>query len=252
MLTLLDKLVWITSALLNLALLIVLLIRRRTRSVPWFTALIAFGTFRTAVLFATYRFIGRHHGYFLIYWWAAGIDFLLQMAVVLEVARSVFRRSDSWVDGAQRRFLRWCALAAIAALVLAITIKPAAKSSLDIWDARAGLFITTTICVMCRAVMAVSQQLGLGWKSRVTRFMWGLMIWSLASFVTGTLHSYWRTIDDYGKLENTIAVIYELVTAYWIVIFWLPEPAPLIMPIRAADDLKRLAARLEYGQSKRS
>ena len=251
-LSLLDELVWAASALLNLTLLLVLILRGRARSAPWFTALIAFGSLRTLILFLTYRTAGRHHAYFLIYWWAAAADLLLQITVVFEVAWSVFQRSGTWVAESRRRFLFLCALAPVAAAVLALTMKPAAKSALDVWDARAGLFMTTTICILCRAVMAVLKQLGLGWRARITRFMWGFMVWSLASFVTGTLHAYWRTIDEFGKLENTIGVVYQLVIVYWIVIFWLPEPPVLAAPVHVKEDLTRLAERIDYSQSRRS
>lgn len=244
-LTLIDKLVWAGSAFLNFTLLLVLLFRRRARSVPWFTALIALGSLRTLTLFTTYRLFGRHHAYFLVYWWAAGIDLMLQIAVVSEIARTVFSRSNGWVPGARLRFLAFCSFAPVLALVLAITMKPAAKTALDAWDARANLFMTVLICVMCRAVMAVSKQLGVGWKARVTWMTWGLVVWSVAAFITDTLHSYWRTVDDFGRLESVLAVVYQLVTVYWIVIFWLPEPQTILVPERVIKDIGTISARLQ-------
>jgi len=249
-LTLVDRLVWAASFLLNLTLLLVLILRHRTRSVPWFTAWIAFGSLRTVALFLTYRLFAKHT-YFLVYWWAAGFDLVLQVAVVLEIARSVFRRSGSWVPEARRRFLIFSSFAPITGVALALMMKPSAKTALDAWDARANLFMTVLICVMSRAVMAVSKQLGLGWKSGVTQMTWGLLVWSVCAFVTDTLHSYWRTIDDFGSLENTIAVIFQLVTVYWIAVFWLPEPVLVAMSGQAKKDLNRLTERLDYGESKR-
>ena len=250
-LSLIDKLVWAVSFLLNLSLLLVLLFRHRARFVPWFTGWTAFGSFRTLALFFTYRMFAKHI-YFLVYWGAAGFDLVLQIAVILEIARSIFGRSHGWVAGARRRFLLYCFLAPVTALILALLMKPSAKTALDAWDARANLFMTVLICVMSRGVITVSKQLGLGWKSRITQMIWGLLVWSVCAFVTDTLHSYWRTIDDFGNLENTIAVIFQLVTVYWIVVFWLPEPAAVAMPENVSVDLKSLAARLNYGQSKRS
>ncbi len=245
-LSLIDKLLWLLGFLQTAGLLFVLFFKGRARSVPWFTALIAFGVTRTIVLFATYWIFGRHHEYFLVYWGAAGVDLMLQIAVVYEVARTVFERSGSWVSQARRRFYLIAVLAPIIALSLSLTIQPAARTALDVWDARAGLFITTVICVLCGAVMMVSKQLGLGWRTRVTWFMWGLMVWSLSSFVTGSLHSYWRTIDNFGKLENTLVVIYQLVTLYWIGVFWVREPQRVMAPAHVLKDLEQLRKRVHY------
>lgn len=248
-LSLLDRVLWLLGFLQTAALLFVLFFKGRARSVPWFTALIALGVARTMVLFGTYRFFGRHHEYFLVYWGAAAIDLLLQIAVVYEVARTVFQRSGSWVPQARQRFYLIAVLAPVLALTLSLTMQPAARSALDAWDARAGLFITTMVCVLCGAVTVVSKQLGLGWRTRVTWFMWGLIIWSLSSFVTGSLHAYWRTIDDFGKVENTLVVIYQLVTVYWIGVFWVPEPQRLLAPDHVIRDLEVLEKQVHYGRS---
>ncbi len=250
-LTLVDKLLWAVSASLNLALIFVLFYRGKARSIPWFTSWVLFLSIRDAVMLLTFWLTGRHHAYFLVYWWGAAIDLLLQIAVVLEIARSVFYRSGTWVPEARRKFLLLASSAPVAALLLAATMTPAAQSALDRWDARASLFMTAVICLMCTAVMAVSRQLGLGWKARVLQFSWGLVVWSVTSFVTDTLHSYWRTIDQFGKLENTLVVVYQLVSVYWIAIFWLPEQKLAPVPETARRDMARITERLQYGQSKR-
>ena len=152
---------------------------------------------------------------------------------------------------ARRKFLLLASSAPAAALLLASSMTPAAQSALDRWDARANLFMTSVICLMCTAVMAVSRQLGLGWRARVLQFSWGLVVWSVTSFVTDTLHSYWRTIDEFGKLENTLVVVGQLVSVYWIAIFWLPEQKLAPVPETARRDMARITERLQYGQSKR-
>ena len=245
-LSLMDKVLWLGGFLQTAALLFVLFFKSRARSVPWFTALIAFGVTRTIVLFATYRIFGRHHEYFLAYWGAAGVDLVLQIAVVYEVARTVFARSGSWMPQARRRFFAVAVFAPVIALSLALTMQPVARSALDAWDARAGLFMTTMICVLCGAVMMVSKQFGLSWRTRVTWFMWGLMVWSLSSFVTDTLHTYWRTIDDFGRVENALVVIYQLVTLYWIGVFWASVPKRAMAPTHVRKDLQDLQERVNY------
>ncbi len=215
-----EELLWAYGFLQNLALLLVLLSRGRARLFPVFTGLIAFGTLRTIVLFLVYKEVGRHHGYALIYWWAAAIDLLLQAAVVYEIAKNTLYRSSEWILGTKARFLRFASAAPVVGLLLSLTMTPAARNGLDAWDARANLFITATMCVMVSAVMTVSRQIGVGWNRLVLRYGAGLVVWSLASFVTGSLHAYWRTINDFSVLENLSNIVYLLVTLYWIVIFW--------------------------------
>ena len=252
-LTLVEKVLWAYGFLQNLCLLIVLLYRGRARSIPAFTALIAFGTFRTLVLFTTIQLAGRSHAYTLVYWYAAALDFLLQVAVVYDVARNCFLRSQGWMPGARARLLLLVSAAPVIGAGLAWSMTPAARRSIDAWDARANLFITVTICLMFSAVMVVSRHVGAGWSSLLLRFSVGLVVWSLVSFVTGTLHSYWRMIDHFSLLESFAGIVYLLVTLYWIVIFWIPDlglPAP---PSRSEQErLRSIGNRLGKNQAGQS
>lgn len=222
-----DKLLWAYGFLQNLALLSVLLWRGRARSFPCFTALIAFGTLRTLVLFTVFTVLGMRRTYTVVYWVAAAIDLLLQSAVVYEVARKTFHRAAAWVPGAKQRFAVLAGCAPITGFAFACLMTPAAKTALDAWDARANLFMTVTICFLVTAVMMVSRQLGVGWNQTVLRFSAGLGVWSISAFVMDALHAYWRTSNQFSVLENVMSCIYLLVTLYWIVLFWNPELEPL-------------------------
>lgn len=239
-----EKLLWAYGFLQNLALLFVLLKRGRARSFPAFTVLIAFGTLRTIVLFIVFRAAGRHHAYALAYWYAAGLDLLLQVAVVYELARSALYRSSEWIPGAKSRFLLFAIAAPAVGILFAATMTPAARNALDSWDARANLFITVTICLLVSAVMTVSRQFGGGWNDLVLRFSAGLAVWSLASFATGTLHAYWRTADSFSLLENVAGIVYLLVTLYWIVVFWCSTSERFTANGENADISQRRLARV--------
>lgn len=249
-----EMLLWAYGFVQNLALLVVLLKRCRARSFRAFTVFIAFGTLRTIILFIVFRSAGRHHAYALTYWWAAGIDLSLQVAVVYELARSALYRSSEWIPGAKLRFLLFASAAPAVGIVFASTMTPAARNGLDAWDARANLFITVTICLLVSAVMTVSRQFGGGWNDLVLRFSAGLAVWSLASFVTGTLHAYWRTADSFSVLENVAGIIYLLVTLYWIVVFWCSNSERLDAAGENADisrqRLVHIAERLRSSSSK--
>ena len=149
------------------------------------------------------------------------MDLLLQIAVVFEIAQAVLRRSGRWVEGARARLLLVSAIAPIAALSLAWSITPAVKTRLQAWDARASLFTTVLICLLFSGVVTASRHLGLEWKSRVLRESYGLVVWTLTGFLTDTLTAYWRTIGHFAMLNYIQIVVFQGVSIYWAVIFWI-------------------------------
>jgi hypothetical protein len=242
---------WAAGFVLNTALLLVLLYKRRYRTVPCFTAWIGFGCLYTITLFWGYR-LGSKHVYAVLYWSGAFLDLLLQVTVVLEIARSTLRRSGRWVEGARRRLVFMGLIAPIIALGMAWFMTPAAETRLDAWDARGSLFTTILVCLLFTAVMIASQQLGLGWRSHIMRESYGLVMWTLVAFVTDTLHAYWRTLGHFTLFENIRIVFFQGALIYWAIAFWRPEAESLAMPADAKIDLDGLAMRIEYAQSRRS
>jgi len=232
-------------------LLFVLSYKRRYRTVPCFTAWIGFDCLHTIVLFLAYC-LGSKHLYAALFWSGAFLDFLLQIAVVLEIARSVLRRSGRWVEGARRPLIFMGTIAPFIALGMATSMRPAAQTALEAWAERCDLFTTILICLLVTTVMVASQQLGLGWRSHIMRESYGLVIWSLVSFVTDTLHAYWRTLGHFALLEEIGIISFLAALLYWIIIFWQPEPETLPMPSDAKKDLDDLAARIKYAKSQSS
>ena len=238
---------WAAGFILNAALLFVLIYKGRYRTVPWFTAWMGTELAYNIALFLGYRF-GSKHLYYLLYWSYAFVDVSLQIAVVLEIAAGVLRRSGRWVEGARIRLVLMGAMAPLVALVMALLMQPAAKNGLDAWDARASLFTTILIFLLFIGVVAVSHQLGLGWQSYAMRESYGLVLWVLAAFITDTLHAYWRTLGHFTLLENIRIAVFQGVSIYWCIAFWLPEPAPLVMTPENINRLEMLKSQLEYGQ----
>ena len=216
---------------------------------PWFTAWIASEMVFSVASFLSYRF-SSHHVYGIIYWTADFLDLLLQVAVVLEIARIVLRRTGRWVEGARLRLVMMGAIAPLVALAMAWAMKPAAATRLDAWEARTSLFTTILICLLFTAVMAASQQLGLGWRSHVMREGYGLTVWVLVAFLTDTLHAYWRTAEHFTALENIRIAVFQGSLVYWAVAFWIPERAPVALTGAEKKDLEALGSRLEYGVSR--
>ncbi len=238
---------WAAGFVLNAALLSVLLYKRRYRVLPWFTLFIAGGCAYTIALFLGFRF-GSKHLYAIIYWACDFIDLLLQVAVVLEIAKIVLQRSGRWVEGARLRLTIMGASAPVIAGVMALLMKPAAETRLDEIYARGSLFATMLVFLLFVAVVTASFQLGLGWRNFAMRVSYGLVVWVCVGFLTDTLHSYWRTLGHFSLLENVHIVVFQIVTIFWGIALWSPE-----MVITPANDgektsLETLRRRLEYGQ----
>jgi hypothetical protein len=247
-LTLIATVLWAAGFILNAALFFVLVFKRRYRIVPWFTAWMGFQCVYTITLFVEYR-LGSKHLYAVLYWSGALLDFLLQIAVVLEIARSVLKRSYGWVEGARARLIGAGIMAPLVAFGMAWAMTPAARTRLEAWDARASLFTTILICLMFTAVTVSSSQLGVAWRSHIMRESYGLVLWTLVAFVTDTLHAYWRTLGHFLLLENVRIVFFQAALIYWAIAFWRPEAAPAVMPENAMLELDRLVSRLEYPKS---
>lgn len=247
-LSLLATVLWVAGFVLNAALVFVLLYKRRYKTVPWFTAWISAECLYTITLFLAYRFASKHV-YAVLYWSTSFLDIVLQTAVVLEIARSVLRRSGRWVEGARVRLSLMGAIAPLIAFAMAWSMTPAAETRLDEWAARGSLFTTILICLLFSGVMTASQQLGLGWQSYVMRESYGLILWTLVAFATDTLHAYWRTMEHFTLLEHVRMICFLASLIYWAIVFWLPEPEPTPITSAMIARLNALKSRLDFGEA---
>lgn len=218
---------WAAGFLGNSALLAVLIIRHRMRVVPWFASWIVFHLAYTLALFAAYR-LGTKHLYAVLYWSGAFLDLLLQVGILVEIAGIVYRRGGAWVHGAKKRLVTAGVGSGIVAALMSWAMTPAATSRVEALEARADLGATVVITLFFTAVLVVSHQLGLSWRSFILREGYGVAIWSIFAFITDTLHAYWRTAEHFKLLDQLQVLGYLSVLAFWIVVFWLPDSEPLV------------------------
>jgi hypothetical protein len=228
-LSLIAVALWAAGSALNAALVFVLLYKRRWKTVPWFTVWMIFDLGLAATCFVVYQ-VGSKETYRWVYWLGALMDFLLQISVFVEIASSVMKRGGEWVEGAKSALLPYAIAGPVVAAGFAATITPATPNLLYSLNARASLFTTILICFLFAAVVRGSQRLGLDWRSHIARESFGLTIWTLASFVTDTLHSYWRTLAHFQTLEHVRMVFFQASLLYWCIAFWIPEPEPRPIP----------------------
>lgn len=246
-LTVMATVLWAAGFVLNAALVFVLVYKHRYRVLPWFTAFIIAGCLYTSALFVGYRY-GSKHAYAVIYWTCDFMDLALQVAVVLEIARAMLRRSGKWVEGAKFRLLLMGMSAPLIAGCMAVLMKPVAEMAIDVIYARASLFATVLVFLLFVAVIVAAHQLGTGWGSYAMRVSYGLVTWVSVGFLTDTLHAYWRTLGHFTLLENVHIVAFQVVTILWCVAFWLPERVVVPMSNEEKSRLESVRRRLEYGQ----
>lgn len=229
---------WAAGSTLNAALVFVLFYKRRYRVVPWFTAWMGYELLYALLCFLVYR-LGSKGSYRLVYWVGALIDFLLQIAVVGEIASCVLKRGGRWVEGARAAVLPFVIAGPVVAGIFAGLMTPAATTTLNALAARASLFSTVLICFLFVAVVKASQRLGLDWRSHVARESFGLTLWTLVAFITDTLHAYWRTMSHFQDLENLRIFVFQGALLFWCVAFWHPEPDAPQMPENPLKDYKQ-------------
>ena len=235
---------WATGFLGHLALLAVLVIRGKARMVPWFATWVVFNLVYTIALFGAYR-LGTKQSYVLLYWGGAFLDLALQVGIVLEIARYVFRRGEAWVGGA-KNLLLWSGIASVLiGILMGLWMTPLSTSRLDAWESRVDLGATVLITLLFTAIMVFSERLGVSWRSVILREGYGVAAWSVCSFVTDTLHAYWRTAEHFTILEHLRVVLYLGALGYWMVIFWLPEPPTLVLDEATKRSIESLRRQLE-------
>ena len=243
--TVLDNLFWAAGLGGEIGLTLVLLYKGRWRKFPAFTTLMALPVAATLILFPL-RWFTSGALYGPIYRVYAVVDFLLQLAVVVELARVVLRPTGTWVRDARKQFILSAAAGAIVALALAWMVKPPAPTRIEIAEFRANLFTSMLICELFIAVSLASNRLGLGWKNHVMAIGQGFTVWSITATIVDSLHSYFGTGHLYEGAEYFKTIGYFGVLWYWGVQLWREEPARQPISPQLRKFILALHERVQY------
>ncbi len=241
----LDDILWAATVAGNAALFLVLLVRSCWRKFPVFTALAGYQVLVSSILFLILRH-GTRHSYTVGYWIVAAGDVLLQLALVFEIARVVLRPTGTWVRDARFSFIMAGAGGALAAILLCLTVKPLAYSTLGIWEIRANLFTALLDCELFMAMLYASNRLGLQWRNHVMGLAQGLTVWAFGGVVSDLAHIIFGWSRQFEVFDRLLLLIYVAVLVFWAVTFWRPEHerAPLSAEMR--DYLVDLHSRVQY------
>ncbi len=244
----LDNALWAASLIGHVALVLILVWRRKLREFPVFSAFIAFSALRTILLFFVYRF-GTNHQYFLAYWITGGANYLFQVGLIVEIARNVLRPTGRWVLEARKSFLIWAAVGLGIAAIMAYELGPSQSKGLELWDTRITVFTALMTSGLFLAMMTAANRLGLRWRSQVYAVGQGLFLWSSIALLGDVAHTALGWNREFVVLDHVRMFAYLAVVVFWGITFWFPEKerAELSPEIRAY--LVAAAARLEYDRS---
>jgi len=229
-----DWIFWVGAFLGHIALLSILLIRRRRREFPVFTACMGFQVALSALLYLIYEY-GSHAWYARVYWSADFVEFFIQLGVIWEIASIVMRPTGSWVRDARRQFILWGTAGILLAAVLPWLVAPPAASLLGRLEMRGDLFTSLVVCELIAVLTRTSRSLGLGWRNHVMALGNGWTAWAVTAILVDGLHGYFGAEHYFTALEHVRMFVYLAALGYWAVQFWLEEPArqPLSPELRA-------------------
>jgi len=247
-LSVLDNALWAASLIGHVALVLVLVLRRKVRDFPVFFSFVTFLAMSTILLFFVSRF-GTKHQYFLAYWITGGANYLLQAGVIAEIAWNVLRPTGRWILEARKSFLIGALIGLVAAAVIAFEMGPAQSKGLDLWDTRLTIFTDIVTSGLFVAMLTAANRLGLRWRSQAFAVGQGLFLWAAISLLIHIAHTILGWNREFVVLDHIQMFAYLAVLLYWGATFWLPEKerAELSPEIRAY--LVAAAGRLEYDQN---
>jgi hypothetical protein len=230
----LDFYLWTIGILGNAVLFTVLIFRCRWKEFPVFTTYMGFEFIWGLALYSIYRH-GSYDWYARTYWTGACLDFLLQLGVVWEIAYIVLRPTGTWVRDARKQFILWGAAGILIAAALPFLVTPPAATLLHRLEVRGNLFTALVVCELIAVVTRTSKSLGLGWRNHVMALGNGWTAWAVTAILVDGLHSFFGAEHYFRELEHVRMIAYLAALGYWMVQFWLEEPArqPISPELRA-------------------
>lgn len=226
-----DLWLWLAVLIVHILLVSVLFARNRARQFPVFTCLIILNVGKTLVLFVIYRHLSAlaYYDTFLVF---AAVDYALQVAVVFEIGRHVFRAS-AWAEDIRGSLI----LAGLAALLISAAVSwialPATKWLSDTLVIRADLLTAVLMTELFVAMLALSARYGLPWNTHAAKIAQGFGVYSFICIVVEALHTFFGLKNGtaiYTVVTRIRIVAYELIVCYWIATLSRDAPTEREMP----------------------
>jgi hypothetical protein len=238
-----DLLLWAASFFGHLALLVVLLVRKRAARFPWFTALVVLNILRTIALYAIRRYATKSD-YFYSYWSLAIVDEIVQLAVIYELARQVFRASGSWARDMRSGLLAWIAGSLALAALMATLAPPQTRLKVQTVIIKGSMFSSVLLTELFLGMIVLSIAAGLPWRTHAARIAQGLGVYSLITVILEAGHTWSGLLHEthtYQWLSRARIAVYLGCLVYWIVTLWRDD-----RPMRElTDDMRSQLSSLQ-------
>lgn len=238
-----DYLLWAGGFLAEAVLLVVLLIRHRARSFPFFTSWVVEFIATTAILYFVYRH-GSKHAYLVAYLWTGSVDLVFQLCVFYELASHVFRPVGKWAPDVRRSFAGIICVSVVIALGLTWLTTPPSRTWMRTLLIRGNFSSSVLMSELFVGMVVLSATVKLPWKTHVARISQGFGVYSVLGILTETGHSLYG-LDRTVRISAAISYIrissFLLCVGYWIVMLWRDAPAPRPLP----EEMRRQLAGLQ-------
>jgi hypothetical protein len=241
----LDKAFWAAGGVADIALFLVLVLRGRWRRFPILTIWMALLAIRCVALWVAYA----HDSTYWYRWiWTVGygIDFPLQVGLVVEIARIVLRPTGTWVRDARLPFIAGGTAGAAAAALFAWWVSPPNSNVRVLWQIRGNLFTSLVICELFVLMTLTANRFGLGWRNHVMAIGQGLTAWSSIMVLKTSLQSFLGPQHYYSLLDEFRSVTYLAAIGWIILQLWRDEPERKPISPDLSEYILALHRRVEY------
>jgi hypothetical protein len=239
----LQNVLWITPAILELAIAVTMARRRLSTKYPFFWAYLVFDILRTGLLFAIGNDPAHYRGYFYAFWQTEIISCLLGFLIVNEIFRDVFAKRLGMQERGTTLLQFSLVVLVIMALLVAVETPKMDSNSLV-----AGTFIlkraeSLVLTGLVAALFLFVFVLGLPWGSETIGIAAGFSIEGAAEIVT------WAARSRYGRAANRALVWSLLIAGFCRTLVWAAyllrrrRNAPTSWPI--VDTQSKLSAEIE-------
>jgi hypothetical protein len=234
---------WLAGFVGYAVLMVVLVVRKRYRTFPWFTFLLAQEIVQSIILFETHR-LAQPRTYYYTYMGLEIFDSLVRIGVFFELARitsRLLRENDS---------------ARIRALMIAVVVASLICAGVVISAPGVGDLIVTSVLKIsvCTSILGgvlvfffLLTTFFEGIRSRIhsQALAYGLFIYFSGKLLAqlGLLHGKW----SWFHWQNYTAPLYIVCLFAWSVILWFDEPNRVLT--EEMDRLHRTFAQIEQRHS---
>ena len=177
------------------------------------------------------------------------LDTTLQLCVVYEIASRVFRPLDVWAHDVRSSFVWLVSLSLCVAFGLTWLASPPARTWMQAFATKGNFFAAALQSELFVAMMALSINARLPWKTHVAKIAQGLGAYSLIAVLIESGHSYFgvgRELPAFIVLSHVRMAAYLGCVNYWMISLWRDERPARTMTSEMREKMFTLQRLVEY------